>query len=480
MRLGDLIEVLGDGVLERVGGDPEVRAVTHDSRGVVPGALFCCVPGGESDGHRFAPAAVAAGAGALLVERRLDGVHGAAQVRVASTREAMAPVAARFHGDPSRHLDVVGITGTNGKTTTVHLLSSVLEAAGRHTGEIGTLTGARTTPEAPDLQARLAEFRDEGCSAVAMEVSSHALAAHRVDATRFVVAAFTNLSRDHLDFHETMEQYFEAKALLFAPGRGQVAVVDVDGEWGVRLADRIAAAGSPQLVRVSLGQVTDLDVTLARCRFGWRGEQVDLPLGGRHNASNALLAAEIAVALGIGPDVVAAGLAAVPPVSGRFERVEEGQPFDVIVDYAHTPDGLAKVLDGARTAVGTGRVLVVFGCGGDRDRSKRPEMGRVAAAAADQVVVTSDNPRGEAPEAIIRAVIDGIPDPTHVRTEPDRRAAIALALAEADAGDVVVIAGKGHETTQEEAGVRTPFDDREVARDLLRSSRGRGGEAARP
>lgn len=465
MRLSALVEAIDDEVVRRPDEDPEVTAVTHDSRSVTPGALFCCVPGGTTDGHDHAGAAVAAGAVALLVERPLE-VDGAAQVQVADVRRAMAPVAARLHGEPSRDLLVAGVTGTNGKTTVVHLLAETLSAAGVSTAPIGTLTGARTTPEAPELQAILATLRDDGRSAVAMEVSSHALALHRADATWFEVAVFTNLSQDHLDFHGTMEEYFEAKALLFQPDRCGRAVVSVDDAWGVRLADRIESSGGLPLVRCSLDEVADLHVGLRRCSFRWRDQVVAVPLGGRHNASNALLAAEAAVALGLDPAAVAAGLSEATPVPGRFEVVDAGQELDVVVDYAHTPDGLDKLLSSVRAAV-EGRVIVVFGCGGDRDRDKRPLMGRAAVAGADLAIVTSDNPRSEDPQAIIEAVTDGISDLRSVVVEPDRRAAIALAIDLARPDDVVVIAGKGHETTQEVAGVRTPFDDRLVAAELL-------------
>lgn len=467
VALGSLVAALDEPPLEQVGGDPQVTAVRFDSRRVVDGTLFCCVPGSSADGHDHAAAAVAAGARALLVERLLDVPPEVAQVRVRSVRRAMAPVAARFHGDPSHHLAVAGITGTNGKTTTVHLLTSIFEAAGWRAGQIGTLTGARTTPEAPDLQERLAAFREEGARAVAMEVSSHALVAHRVDATRFAVAGFTNLSRDHLDFHPSMEAYFEAKASLFAPERCAHAVVVVDDRWGERLADRIEAAGEPPLTRASLAGAADLDVRVDRSTFTWRGHPTEVRLGGRHNVANALLAAEVARVLGVDPPAIVRGLATTGVVAGRFERIEAGQPFEVVVDYAHTPDGLHEVLAAARGVAGAGRVLVVFGCGGDRDQEKRPAMGREAAAGADVVVVTSDNPRSEPPEAIIGAVIAGIDDLSHVTIEADRRAAIALALGAAAPGDVVVVAGKGHETTQEVAGVTTPFDDREVVRELL-------------
>lgn len=464
MRLSTLVEraVLDD--VELVGGDAEVRSLTHDSRTVRPGSLFCCVPGTNVDGHEYAAAAVGAGAVALVVDRPVD--QGVPEVRVPSVRVAMAPLAARLHGDPSHDLAVIGVTGTNGKTTTVHLLAAALEAGGRPTGQIGTLTGVRTTPEAPELQAALASLRDEGKRAVAMEVSSHALAVHRADATWFEVAVFTNLSQDHLDFHGTMEDYFEAKASLFTPDRTARAVVDVDGDWGRRLADRIEAAGSLALQRCSLDHLVDLEVGLTSSSFDWRGERLCVPLGGSHNAANALLAAEAAVAAGVTPSDAVRGIASVAPVPGRFEAVRAGQDFEVVVDYAHTPDALEKLLDAVR-GVADGKVIVVFGCGGDRDAGKRPAMGRVAAMGADLAVVTSDNPRSESPQAIIEAVIEGMPPDVDLVVEPDRRAAIAAALGRAVPGDVVVIAGKGHETTQTVAGAVVPFDDRAVARELL-------------
>jgi UDP-N-acetylmuramoyl-L-alanyl-D-glutamate--2,6-diaminopimelate ligase len=440
-----------------VDGDPatDVRAVAHDHRTVTPGALYCCVRGQRTDGHAHAPAAVRRGAVALLVDRRLD--LGVPQVRVADVRRAMGPVAAAFHGHPSRALDVVGVTGTNGKTTTTAFLRSALEAAGRRTRVIGTLGGARTTPEAPELQALLGGFRDEGASAVAMEVSSHALALHRVEGTDFAAAVFTNLSRDHLDFHASMEDYFAAKARLFEPERAALAVVNADDAHGRLLAD---AARVPT-VRYSLADVHDLVVDLRSSRGTWRGRRLVVPLGGAFNMANALAAATTAVELGADAGDVVEGVARVTGVPGRFEPVDLDAPFSVVVDYAHTPDGLDRLLRAARE-VADGRVLVVFGCGGDRDRVKRPAMGEVASRLADLVVLTSDNPRSEDPLDILAAVSAGVRGPAPVTVEADRRTAIALALAEAGAGDVVVVAGKGHETTQDFGRRSVPFDDRLV------------------
>jgi UDP-N-acetylmuramoyl-L-alanyl-D-glutamate--2,6-diaminopimelate ligase len=445
----DVLDVEGDAAVE-------ITAVTHDSRDVVPGALFCCVPGERADGHDFATSAVERGAVALLCSRPLG--LGVVEVRVADVRAAMGPAAAAVHGHPSATVPVVGVTGTNGKTTTTWLLRSVLEAAGRPTGLIGTLSGARTTPEAPDLQARLAELRDEGKRAVSMEVSSHALALHRVDGTRFAVAVFTNLGRDHLDFHESVEDYFAAKARLFAPELAAVAVVGLDDPHGRLLRD---AARIPT-VGYSLDDVDDLELGPRSSTGRWRGQRLRVPLGGAFNVRNALAAAGAALQLGVDEATVVEGLAAAPPVPGRFEAVALDAPFTALVDYAHTPDALEALLGAARSVAGRGRVLVVFGCGGDRDRAKRPAMGEVAARLADVVVITSDNPRSEEPAAIAAAVAGGAAGPAAVTTVLDRREAIATALAAASSGDVVVVAGKGHETTQDAGGSVLPFDDRAV------------------
>jgi UDP-N-acetylmuramoyl-L-alanyl-D-glutamate--2,6-diaminopimelate ligase len=468
-----LDELLADApevrVRQRVGpSSAVVGGVSHDSRSVRAGDLFCCLRGGRVDGHAFAPVAVEAGATALLAEHRLD--VAVAQVLVDDARAAMAPIAAAFHGRPSLAMTVVGVTGTAGKTTTTHLLASIMDHAGLPCGVLGTLSGAHTTPEAPELQARLAAFRDEGRKAVAMEVSSHALEQHRADATRFAVAVFTNLGQDHLDFHSTMDRYFAAKARLFTPAMAAQGVVNADDAYGRILFD----SATIPLTSYSISDVDDLEVGPLASTFRWRGYVVRLPLGGRFNVSNALAAATAAVAAGVTPADAATGLTEAAPVPGRFEPVDAGQPFTVIVDFAHTPESLASVLATAREVAGTGRLIVTFGCGGDRDAAKRPRMGDVAARAADVVVVTSDNPRSEDPAAIIADVISGIASAwsARARTEPDRRAAIAMALAEAAPGDVVLIAGKGHETTQTLAGGVVDFDDRVVARQLLEERAG--------
>ena len=471
MRLGAVMAGVADLDVRVPDGadDVEISQVVHDTRTVEPGALFCCVPGSHTDGHDLVPEAVGRGAVALLVERRVEAP--VPQLLVPSVREAMGPVAASFWGHPSAQMTVVGVTGTSGKTTTTHLLGAIAGRAGRPAEVIGTLTGPRTTPEATELQAALAHALADGRTTVAMEVSSHALALGRVRGTRFAVAVFTNLSHDHLDFHRDLEDYFAAKAQLFQPSLSARAVVNLDDPYGARLA---ADAAIPT-EGYALADATDLDVGADRCRFGWRGVVVELPFGGRFNVSNALAAATTAAALGMAPEDIAAGLAAAPAVPGRFEPVVEGQPFAVLVDYAHKPGALESALGAAREAAAGGRVLLVFGAGGDRDASKRHEMGEVAARLADRVLLTSDNPRGEDPLAIIDAVRSGIARTEGLTIEPDRATAIAKAIGEAAPGDVVVIAGKGHESVQLVGDRSLPFDDRAVARAALRALGGERG-----
>ncbi|HZU71594.1 MAG TPA: UDP-N-acetylmuramoyl-L-alanyl-D-glutamate--2,6-diaminopimelate ligase [Acidimicrobiales bacterium] len=467
MRLDKLLG--GVDVLETV-GDPtstDVTAVCHDHRSVTPGALFCCFPGAASDGHDFAPAAVQAGAAALLCEHLLP--LDLPQARVAQVRPAMAQVAATFFGHPSRRLVVVGVTGTNGKTTVTQLLGAIFRAQGWPELVIGTLSGSRTTPEAPALQEQLASHLAAGGRAVAMEVSSHALTKHRVDAVSFGAAVFTNLSHDHLDYHGTMEAYFEAKAGLFSPERAPVGVICADDPWGRRLID-IAGERGLRVIPYSIAGATDVDCDLGGSRFTWRGRRLAVGLGGLFNVANAMAAAAAAEAVGADPDAIAAGLAEAPPVRGRMERLDAGQPFEVVIDYAHTPDGLAVVLQAAR-AEAPGRLIVVFGCGGDRDADKRPLMGEVAARLADRVIVTSDNPRHEDPAAIIEQVVAGAVGPAEVVVEPDRVAAIAMAVAGAAPGDTVVIAGKGHETGQQVGDVVIPMDDHDSALAALEALR---------
>ncbi len=479
MLLSSVAGGLADaGIDHDLHGDVDVAGVTHRTEAVQPGSLFCCVPGSRVDGHDLAASVVATGAAALLVERVLP--VDVPQLVVPSVRAAMGPVAARYWGDPSRSMDVVGITGTNGKTTTVAILRSLLEAAGRRCEVVGTLTSVPgwppTTPDAPELQAQLAAWRDAGVDAVAMEVSSHALAMGRVDGTWFAATGFTTLGHDHLDLHGDIESYFEAKASLFRPARTDRAAIRADDEWGARLLARVEAT-TVEARPYRLDDAVDLTPTAAGSRFSLQGTSVELPLAGRHNVANALCAAAIADWLGVAPAAVAQGIAAVPSVAGRFERIDEGQSFTLAVDYAHTPDALQTVLDAARerAEVDGGRVLVVFGCGGDKDRAKRPEMGRIAAASADVVVVTNDNPRSEDPDAIAGEILAGIPDAPEadVRIVLDRAEAIHHAAREARDHDVVVIAGKGHETTQTFAERVVEFDDRVVAAAALREVLGR-------
>ncbi|MBA3421121.1 MAG: UDP-N-acetylmuramoyl-L-alanyl-D-glutamate--2,6-diaminopimelate ligase [Thermoleophilaceae bacterium] len=466
--------------------DVPITSLAYSSRDVAPGALFFCVPGFTADGHDFAPEAVARGAAALVCERPLG--LGVPEVIVPAVRAAMGPAAARFHGDPTRELHVVGITGTNGKTTTAYLVRALLEAAGVPCGLLGTVTSViggreepveRTTPEAVDLQRSFRRMVDAGDRACALEVSSHALELGRADGIRFACRVFTNLSQDHLDFHPSMEHYFLAKRRLFevAGDDPDTSVVNVDDEWGRRLAADLDGVVTYAIERPA-------DLRARDVRFGPDGSsfRVETPDGsavvstrlpGHFNVLNALAALGAARALGVELELAARALAEAGRVPGRMEPVEEGQEFAVLVDYAHTPEALENVLPAARELC-RGRLHVVFGAGGDRDKTKRPLMGRVARALADRVVVTSDNPRSEDPEAIVDEVLLGTGE--DVEHDVDRRRAIARALAGAEAGDVVVIAGKGHEQGQEFAdGRKEPFDDVTVAREMLRGAKAATG-----
>jgi UDP-N-acetylmuramoyl-L-alanyl-D-glutamate--2,6-diaminopimelate ligase len=473
MRLDELVAAAGDA---RIVGDPsvEVAGLAYDSRRAGPGTLFFCVVGERRDGHEFAAQAVAAGATALVVERELP--LGAPQVVAPSARAAMAPLAARFHGDPTAALRVVGVTGTNGKTTTAFLVREILEAAGIQTGLLGTVKQVvggveegveRTTPEAIELQATFRRMLEAGDRACAMEVSSHALALHRADAIHFEAALFTNLTQDHLDFHADMEDYFLAKRRLFEAGP-RTAVVNVDDEYGARLAGEVECVTFSAAGREADFSAHDVSFDAGGAEFAVGGTRVRTGLPGHFNVANALGAFAAARVLGVEADVAAAGLAKAGRVPGRFEPIDEGQGFAVLVDYAHTPDSLENVLRAARRLT-AGRLIAVFGAGGDRDRDKRPKMGRAGAELSDLAVVTSDNPRSEEPAAIVAEVAAGAAGAGEVEIELDRRAAIALALGRAEPGDTVVIAGKGHEQGQEfEDGRKVPFDDREVAREELR------------
>jgi UDP-N-acetylmuramoyl-L-alanyl-D-glutamate--2,6-diaminopimelate ligase len=468
-----LRELMGDAA-----ADVEIKGLAYSTDQVREGSLFFCVKGFRADGHDFAPKAVERGAAALVCQRPLG--LGVPEVVVDDVRATMGPVAARFYGDPTAELRVVGVTGTNGKTTTAFLVRHLLEAAGIRTGLLGTVKSVvggvdepvkRTTPEAIDLQATFRRMLDAGDRACSMEVSSHALALGRTNGIRFAARIFTNLTQDHLDFHADMEDYFAAKRRLFEAGEG-AAIVNVDDPYGRRLAGELADVTTFGTAEDASFRATDVAFDASGSRFTCLtpdGGEVAIrtPLPGLFNVSNALGAIAAAHALGVGYDVIAAALEQAPRVPGRFEPVDEGQDFAVLVDYAHTPDSLDNVLRAARE-VCEGDLHVVFGAGGDRDRAKRPLMGEIAARLADRVIVTSDNPRSEDPQAIIDDILEGAgPGVEH---EVDRRAAIGTAIRTARPGDVVVIAGKGHEQGQEFANGRIePFDDVTVAREALRA-----------
>jgi UDP-N-acetylmuramoyl-L-alanyl-D-glutamate--2,6-diaminopimelate ligase len=455
--------------------DVEISGLAYASQSVTPGTLFFCVPGFKSDGHDFAPDAVERGAAALVCQRPLG--LGVPEVIVDDVRAAMSPAAVRFYGDPTAELDVIGVTGTNGKTTTAFLVRHLLEADGRGCGLLGTVKRVvagreeeveRTTPEAIDLQATFRAMLDGGDRACAMEVSSHALELGRVEGIHFACRVFTNLTQDHLDFHETMEAYFAAKRRLFeTPG---AAVVNLDDEYGRRLAPEVDST-TFAIDRDADYRALEVDFDLMgssfRCRMPDGELELTSPLPGLFNVQNVLGAIAAVRALGVPAETIAAALPRFGRVPGRFEPVDEGQDFGVLVDYAHTPEALENVLRAARP-VTQGRLHVVFGAGGDRDRSKRPKMGEAARLLADRVLVTSDNPRSEEPDAIIDEIMEGAGAGAERVT--DRRRAIALAIDSAAPGDLVVIAGKGHEQGQEfEDGRKEPFDDVEVARQALRA-----------
>lgn len=463
--------------VDEVTGDASqpVTGIAHDSRSVRPGNVFACLRGASFDGHDHAPAAVAAGAAALLVDHRLDGVGDVVQLIVRDTRVAVGPASAAAWGDPADRLLMVGITGTNGKTTTAQIVAAALEGAGVSTGVIGTLHGPRTTPEAPELHATLANFAAEGHRAAVMEVSSHALELHRVHGTRFDVVGFTNFGHDHLDLHGSPEAYFRAKSALFAPTFSSRAVINVDDIHGRLLAD--AVDENLDVRRVGDGDLSEVSVEASVHRYLWRGRRIEVPLGGDFNVANSQMALELVSRLAevdasIDLDTSVAGLRSLAAVPGRFEIVDSDQAaarnIAVVVDYAHTPDGLERVLRSARSLT-TGRVIIVFGCAGRRDREKRPVMGEIAGRLADIAIATSDNPRGEDPDAIIDDVIEGVGANYRSRVfpQPDRRLAIRHAVGAAEKGDTVVIAGKGHEDYQDLGDTVIDFDDRAVARDEL-------------
>lgn len=458
-----------------VGGDDvEIADVTHDSRRAGPGDLFVAIRGANRDGHDFV---AAVDASAVCVEEVID--VAIPQIVVSDTRRSLAVLAAEVHGRPSRHLKVVGVTGTNGKTTVTHMLASIVAAAGLLPGVVGTV-GARigdeslaldrTSPEASDFQRLLAKMVGKKVDTVAVEVSSHALILGRMAETDFHVVAFTNLTQDHLDFHGTMEEYFAAKSRLFTQGDGP-AVICADESWGQRLVGltsrRVVTTGKEGDVRAD-GVVDGLEISRFNLVTGAGSIPVEMPLGGSFNVSNALVAAGCAQALGLELDAIGAGLTGMGAIPGRMEVVDAGQDFRIVVDYAHTPDGINEVLRTVRPLV-AGRTLVVVGAGGDRDPAKRPAMGE-AASHADVAFITSDNPRSEDPIEIVNQVAAGAEGQAQLVVEPDRRAAIALAVGAAEPDDVVLILGRGHESRQEIAGKLIPFDDRVVAREAVMAS----------
>lgn len=471
----------------------EVSELAYDSRKISSGSLYFCVPGQVTDGHEFAGEAVDLGATGLVCEHELG--LDVAQVVVKDARAAMATVATRFFEEPTRTLKLAGVTGTNGKTTTTHILREMVEAGGSSCGLLGTveqIVGGvrepveRTTPEAIDLQRVFRRMIESGDSACVMEVSSHALELHRSDKLDFDVAVFTNLSQDHLDFHGTMDAYFSAKRALFFPPAGRqpaVAVVNADDRYGRQLIDELKSSGR-KLISYGI-EDRDADFCVAGIEPGSLGRRFELVTGDRDrvkietnllglfNVYNVLAALAAAEGLGIDRTTSIDALRSTYTVPGRFEPVDEGQQFKVLVDYAHTPDSLENILSSA-AEITDNRVISVFGCGGDRDRGKRPLMGEVACRLSDLVFITSDNPRNEQPEQIIDEILVGAQDAQEsgqpkLVVEPDRRKAIAAALKVASAGDTVVIAGKGHETGQEfERGRKMEFDDRVVAAEELR------------
>lgn len=448
--------VIGDGSVS-------VTGVSGDSRSVRNGSIYCCVIGARFDGHNFAKDAVANGAVALVVERQLS--IDVPQIVVVNARVAMGIIAAAVFAHPSDKMRVVGVTGTNGKTTTAHLTADILRHHGWKTDVYGTLSGARTTPEAPVLQEQFAQSLASGCDAVVMEVSSHALALDRVVGTHFAVGVFTNLGRDHLDFHGTEEQYFAAKAKLFTPELCARGVVNRDDVHGKLLLDTAPI----EMSSFGLADVADPVVAIDHHAYTWNGRRISVPLGGRVNMMNSLAAASAAVSLGVDDAAIVEGLSAAHAVPGRYQSVANDRGISIVVDYAHTPEAVAGLLEGVREVIAAGsKVIVVFGCGGDRDRDKRPLMGKSARQGADVVIVTSDNPRSESPEEIVDQILVGMGssrDSVHVVI--DRREAIERAICMARPGDAVVIAGKGHESTQTIGETVVDFDDVLVAREIV-------------
>lgn len=490
-QLSEITELLDNATLHGEGATA-ITSLALDTRNIEDGALFFCIPGASRDGHDFAKDAIDEGARALIVERHLDAVD-VPQIVVPNTRASMGPISDWFYDRPSARIDVFGLTGTNGKTTTTYLLRAMLAAAGRTTGLMGTtgvvaggesISTSFTTPEAPQLHAMLRRMVDAGDDSAAIEVSSHALDQGRVDSVRYAAVGFTNLTRDHLDYHKSFEAYYQAKRQLFVtPGpEGQYfpAVINCDDEWGSRLFDELVHSERNEVpvwgwtlrekprASVSASFALLADGASIKIESPLGDFQLKSQLRGRFNIENVMSAATMALLIGLSPEHVQAGLNTVTGVRGRFEPVDAGQNFTVIVDYAHTPDSLEQVLDSAR-AICDRDLIVVFGCGGDRDRSKRPLMGRAVAQSADLAIVTSDNPRSEDPATIIAQIKRGMRGAAEVVEQVDRRAAIEYAVSKAGPGDVIVVAGKGHEQGQAFADETVPFDDVTVIREALAS-----------
>ena len=474
-QLDELLASTSEIVVNQIIGNAKVKVsdITHDSSKVSRGSIFCCIVGENADGHNFAKVAAANGAIALLVERRVE--VDITQVIVSDVRSSMGYLAAELFNRPSEKLNVIGITGTNGKTTTAHMLASILRQHGWSTSVIGTLTGSRTTPESTDLQRLLAEELNRGGQAVVMEVSSHALALGRVEGTSFKATVFTNLGQDHLDFHKSIEDYFAAKARLFTNQFTKLCIINRDDVRGSLLIDTISKDKELRIESFGMSDAKAVHAGASRISFDWQGQKIESLMGGNFNVMNALAAATAAAKLGVTVGDIAKGLAAASAVPGRFESVTEGQDFSVVIDYAHTPEALQNVLLAGRKIVGEqSRVIVVFGCGGGRDQLKRPKMGDVATKFADVVYITSDNPRYEDAQTIVKEVLQGVSNVSGVSskviTELDRRLAITAAFAAAKPGDIVIIAGKGHETTQTIGANETPFSDVQVSRELLKAA----------
>ena len=465
MQLGDILDDLS---LDVATGGLEITHVDIDSRDCVPGSLFFALPGSSTNGANFAADAVRRGALCVVASTRVDVAAPVVVVPATQLTALCAHASAAVVGHPETKTRLVAVTGTNGKTSVTTIVGELARALSWNGANIGTLTNERTTPAAPELFRTLASLVEEfdplvQSSVVAMEVSSHAMSQHRVDGLEFTVAAFTNLGHEHLDYHGSMEEYFVVKSRLFTPEHSHRAVIWGDDPYG----ERLATSTTLPVTRVSRRDATDVETTLKGTTFFWRRHLVNSALLGDYNVDNSLIAMTIMSVLGADDAAIAAAMGEVSSISGRFDVVR-GTDVTVIVDYAHTPEGLRRLLEDVREMMPEGRVITVFGCGGDRDRTKRPEMGLVASTFSDVTFVTSDNPRSESPESIIDAIMSGVASDGQVVRDADRRSAISRALDEAAPGDVVVVAGKGHETTQTIGDLVVPFDDRVVARELLR------------